>query len=202
MPNPTQCLGSRSWHDSGADFYFTFKAIIMKAFVLTFLLITSYLKADSQTITTAVAYNDFIVNEQNKIGDKTLTLTGKLNEEGMTKELVLVALEDLLSTTSASILAVQQLAPFEDGADLKQSSLDLFQFYARIFDSNYREMVNLLFLENLDDEAITMLNSIVVKIQTEEAVYDEHFRNAQNAFAEKHNIQLGDNEIQERIDKQ
>jgi hypothetical protein len=174
----------------------------MKAFVLTFLLITSYLKVDSQIITTAVAYNDFIVNEQNKIGEKTLILTGKLNEEGMTKELVLVALEDLLSTANASILAVQQLAPFEDGADLKQSSLELFQFYARIFDSNYREMVNLLFLENLDDEAITMLNSIVVKIQTEEAVYDEHFRNAQNAFAEKHNIQLGDNEIQERIDKQ
>jgi hypothetical protein len=174
--------------------------LTMKTFVLSFLLIACFLQANAQTFNSAVDYNDFIVSEQNKIGEKILVFNQRIGEAGITKEVMTEVLEDLLRTANTSILAVKDLSPYEGGEDLKQASVDLFQFYARLIDHDFREIINIIFTEELDDAAMTRLNDIVKKVQTDEAVLDEHFGKTQNAFAERHNMELKQNELQEKLD--
>lgn len=181
--------------------FFTIKTVGMKPFVLVIAFVAAFFTSNAQTFTVAVEYNDFIVDQQNKIGQKILLLVEKFGEEGMTKEGISPTLEDLLATAKSGVAATKQLGPFEGGAQLKESALALFQFYVRIIDIDYREMINILYVSALDDAAMTRLNEIIAKVQAEEAKYDGNFQAAQSAFATANNITLEENELQDEIDR-
>ncbi len=173
----------------------------MKSFVLAIAFVAAFFTGNAQTFTNAVEYNDFIVNEQNKIGEKILLLIEKFGEEGMTKEGISPTLEDLLVTAKSGVAATKKLGPFEGGAELKASALALFQFYVQIIDKDYREIINLLYGGEMDDAALARLNEIMEKVQADEATYDGDFQAAQTAFASKFNITLEENELQDKMDK-
>lgn len=159
------------------------------------------LSANAQSITDPVKYNDYIVEQQSLIGEKMLAFTGKFSEENMTLAVITPILEDLLSTAKKGVSAVKQLTPFEGDTQLKQSAIDLFQFYVAIIDREYREMVNLVFGDNLNDVAIEQIQELVQKITADEAVYDGNFSAAQAAYAAKYGFILDKNKLQDEIDK-
>lgn len=173
----------------------------MKCIVISFLFVATLLSANAQSITDPVKYNDYIVEQQSLIGEKMLAFTGKFSEENMTLAVITPILEDLLSTAKKGVSAVKQLTPFEGDTQLKQSAIDLFQFYVAIIDREYREMVNLVFGDNLNDVAIEQIQELVQKITADEAVYDGNFSAAQAAYAAKYGFILDKNKLQDEIDK-
>lgn len=173
----------------------------MKNFLFSFVFVCTFSFVNAQTFTDAVAYNDYIVEQQNLVGADILILIDKFNEVDMTKEAILPTLEKLLGTAKSALTSVKKITPYEGDTQLKLAAVNLFQFYVRIIDNDYRTMIELLYGGEMTDDISSRLNTIVQKVQEDEAVIDENFATAQAAFAEKYNIELQTNELQGDFDK-
>lgn len=178
---------------------FTVNFSMMKSFIFTFLVFSSLCQANAQTFKTAVEYNDYIVEQQTLIGEKLMTFFERFGEEDMSNAVISTILDDLLNTVNDGVLAIKRLPAYEDDTQMRQAALELFQFYSKTIDQDYREMVNLVFGGNLDDATAARFKEIVAKVQAEEVEYDLNFSSAQGAFAEKYDFTLEENELQEKM---
>lgn len=157
--------------------------------------------AFSQNFTEASKYNDYIVELQNKIGYKMLEFNERMGEEDATLESVTPYHTALLQTTKDVIADLKKMPAFEGNTSFRNSAIDLFNFYLKTIEVDYKEMMELIFAERIDDASLERLNQILEQITEEEAVYDENFAREQQAFADKYNFDLIDNELQEEIDE-
>lgn len=173
----------------------------MKKILFSVLFISLFSLAHTQSFTDAIAYNDYIIEQQNLVGADILAFVDKFNDSDMTKAAILPSLERLLKTAKTSLATVEKIEPFEGDSQLKPAAVKLFQFYVKVIDSDYRTMVDMLYGGELTDDVSSKLNTLVEKIQTDEASIDLNFATAQAAFAEKHNIELMTNELQEEFGK-
>lgn len=156
--------------------------------------------AFAQKFTEASEYNDYIVELQNKIGYKMLEFNERIGEEGATLESVTPYHSALVQTTKDVIADLKKLPAFEGNSSFKNSAVDLFNFYLKTIEVDYKEMMELIFSETMDEAALERLSQILEQITTDEAVYDENFAREQQAFADKYNFDLIDNELQDEID--
>ena len=145
---------------------------------------------------TATEYNDKIVDEQNKIGQRIINFNYAI-EAGEEMDL---PLKLILEQINVSIEVLEKLKPWEDGKVLKSSALELFKFYKSIVSKEYSEMVNILKHEKISEEDSARLNTIVTDISAREKKLDDDFAAAQEAFAKRWNIELAPSELQDKID--
>lgn len=148
--------------------------------------------------TDPVLYNDKIVDAQSAIGREIIAFVdfmgnGDLKEaEGQ--------LAGVIATTQAKTNEVKAMPGFDGNVGLRNAAVALFQFYERTFDTEYREMLQLMGKEEFGPAETERFNEILTSISTEEAKLDEEFKRQQNIFATTHNIILQENELQEEID--
>ncbi len=172
--------------------------MLRKLVLLLSFVVVSNLKA--QTFSTPVAYNDYIVNSQNELVSLLLVFNEQVAADGAEKD-SLLALADQMTLKAESLVSrVQAMSDYEGNWDLRNSALELFQFYVRTFSNEYREMIELIFATELDEATLTKLNEILEKVTNAETYYDNKFAEAQQAFAKKHNIELIENDLQEEVD--
>ena len=164
----------------------------MKKFFLLLLIIPFAASAQKS----AIDYNDMIVEEQTKIGQKIIDFNYAVESDADME----MPLKLTLAQIDASIAAIENLSTWEDGAALKSSALQLFKFYKSIVSVEYREMVNILYHENLSDADVNRLNELMASVSEREKKYDDDFQRVQEAFAKRWNIDLVPNEIQGEID--
>lgn len=155
----------------------------------------------SQTFKTAVEYNDYIVAEQDKIGEKIMEFNTLIEDLNSTKELANNKIQEVLKVIKSSIAAIEKLSDFEGNKELRQTTLDLFKYYEKCIGVYYVEIINIIYAAELTDDSTVQLQKIMDKITSEEKILDENFSKAQNNFAKAHNFQLIDNELQKEIDK-
>ncbi len=144
----------------------------------------------------AVEYNDLIVDEQNKIGQRIIDFTYAV-EAGEEMDL---PLKLILEQIDVSIEAVEKVKPWEDGAALKSSALSLFKFYKSIVAIEYSEMVSILKKENIEDSDVARLDALIASITERQAKLDGDFSYQQEAFAKRWNIELAPSELQDELD--
>lgn len=165
--------------------------------LFTFVLLSN---SKAQNFSTPVEYNDYIVNSQNELVNLLLVFNDEVSADGATED-SLLALADQMTLKAESLVSrVQAMSDYEGNWDLRNSAIELFQFYVRTFSNEYREMIKLIFVEELDEATLTKLNEILETVTNSEAYYDNKFAEAQQAFAKKHNIELIENELQEEVD--
>ena len=164
----------------------------MKKFFLLLLIIPFAASAQKS----AIDYNDMIVEEQTKIGQKIIDFNYAVESDADME----MPLKLTLAQIDVSIAAIEKLSTWEDGAALKSSALQLFKFYKSIVSVEYREMVNILYHENLSDADVNRLNELMASVSEREKKYDDDFQRVQEAFAKRWNIDLVPNEIQDEID--
>jgi hypothetical protein len=165
--------------------------------LFTFVLLSN---SKAQNFSTPVEYNDYIVNSQNELIELLLVFNEEVSADGAEKD-SLLALADQMTLKAKSLVSkVQAMSDYQGNWDLRNSALELFQFYVATFSNEYREMIELIFAPELDEATLTKLNEILEKVTNAEAYYDNKFAEAQQAFAKKHNIELIENELQEEVD--
>lgn len=171
----------------------------MKTLFLLLVLLTSGL-ASAQKFSSAVEYNDHIVDLQNEIGYKMIAFNEQVGGENSTMEQVQPFFDDLLSTTRDVIQRLEKVQPWENNKELKLAALELFRFYERTIDKDYRQMIGIVYKAEMTDEDYQALTEILAKVTEDEKAFDNRFQLAQQAFADKYNIDLEKNELQEELD--
>jgi hypothetical protein len=155
------------------------------------------LNAQSMKISDPVKYNDYIVEQQNHIGDELLKLIAMFDALPEDQTVATDQLDVIISTAKTSIVNLNNLKPIANEFGMKQAAIDLFTFYKGTMDTDYRTVLDQLYAETPDME---LLQGILVKIQEEEAAVDQKFQGAQQKFSAHHNIQLEENERQQEFD--
>lgn len=154
----------------------------------------------AQTFSTPVAYNDYIVNSQNELIELLLEFNERVAADDAEKESLLVLADQMIIKAQSLVTRVEAMSDYQGNWDLRNSALELFRFYVKTFTNEYKEMIELIFVEELDEATLAKLNEVLEKVSNEENYYDTKFAEAQQAFAKKHNIELIENELQEEID--
>jgi hypothetical protein len=156
------------------------------------------LHAQSLKISDPVKYNDYIVEQQNNIGDELLKLIAMFDALPEDQSIPTDQLNVIISTAKTSIANLNNLKPIANEFGMKQSAIDLFNFYKGTMDTDYRTVLDQLYAETPE---VALLQEILVKIQGEEAAVDQKFQEAQEKFSQHHNIQLEENEQQKEFDE-
>lgn len=146
-----------------------------------------------------VEYNNAIINEQDKISKAMLDMVGNfetdLNKANLYREVLTMQCE-------RSIEATKKLPPYDGSTKFRDAGVDMYTFYKEISEKEYREVIGILKKGNKITEAdIADLTIIEQKITSKEILLDEAFSVAQKEFAEKYNLRLEENKMQQEIDK-
>jgi hypothetical protein len=170
----------------------------MKNLLVALLLLPLFAAAQ----TDPVVYNDKIVAYQNDIVSGMLNLNEAINVETSTRESIETLRVQLVKTAQTSIANTQKMSAFEGSSELRDAAVALFKFYEGVIKDEYRQMIDILYKEDITEEDFVNLDNLLQRVTEEEVAYDERFQNAQAAFAEKHGLELMENELQEEIDEQ
>ena len=166
--------------------------------ILIALLTLSFFAVSAQKFESAIEFNDFIIDEQTKIGEKIVILMDEF--EIGTRESAKVKHQELIVQTKASLRALQSVKSFTGGARFKQASLSLFNFYQSICETEYARMIDIYFSEDYSDEDVAELTKMMEDITAREKAYDEEFAAAQEEFAKANGFDLKENELQKEFD--
>ena len=147
---------------------------------------------------TATEYNNKIIDEQGKVLDLVLDFTAKVDESDMKGARLL--LEKTGEQCDSSIKTIEAMGPFDDDASFKDAAIDLFKFYKRAFATDYKELLDIIEKEEPAMEDLDRVNVIVKKVSDEEMVLDDKVQKVQKEFADKHDVKITDNSMQEKID--
>jgi hypothetical protein len=170
----------------------------MKALFITFHLLVTF-SSFSQNNTEAIKFNDDLVNFQNQIGEQIVYFNSVVGLENASFETVNPVLNELVKTVNEVILKAEKLKPYDNNIELKNAFMDLFKFYQRTVNTEYKEIVKIIFVDEKMD--VDRVNLLIDKVTQEEAVLDAKFKSVQNAYALKYKFKLVENEIQEKIDE-
>ena len=154
-----------------------------------------------RTFSSAIAFNDFIVDEQNKIIKVMLAFSNHetaMSDKALGNEMI----DDIVKTTEEAIEALDGVEPYEEGETLLKSAKALFQFYHDMADKDYREMVDIISKgEDMTDADLARIDEIALDVEKREVPLDNAFADAQAAFAKHYGMQIRKNEMQDEIDR-
>ncbi len=163
-------------------------------------MLVSAISAQAQSDDKAIAYNDYIVELQTKIGESILAFNDAVSTDTITSAGIQPYYDAMINDTKNAITKINAVLPYEGNSDLKNAAADLFQFYLTIFQNEYKEMIGIIFGDAIGDPQLQRMNEILADISAKEAVLDGNFQAAQVAFATKYNFEIIENELQEKID--
>lgn len=164
-------------------------------YFLCFILLTNNCDAQVKKFTTAVAYNDFIVGEQVKIGkviqEFNNTFTSSTDTNVIQKARIAIR-----SQADSSVKQVKLMQPYKGDTALRKTSINLFTFYSKAAAVEYTQLIRISYNDKLsNEEKRNQLEAIIKTITDAEAIVDKNFADAQKAFAAKHGFTLTENDF-------
>lgn len=155
--------------------------------------------AFSQKFTKPVDYNDFIVGLQNRVAEKIIEFNAAMGEENIDFEGV-QPYYNALVTVSEEVFDKMKTSPvFEGNVGFRDAAINLFGFYERMFKAEYKEMIDLVLVQELTEASLERINKMLESITAEEGKLDEAFSTQQKAFADKYGFSLEENKLQDEI---
>ncbi len=145
----------------------------------------------------ALDYNDAIINEQSSIANVMMKF-GDVIETSIDQAEILR--KEIISQCDSSLNKLKDLPKLDGSTEFNNAGIALFNFYKDISGKEYRQILDILKKEEIDDNDLEELQNIQGIIETKEAKFDNRFQSAQKEFARKNNITIGDNKLQQLID--
>jgi hypothetical protein len=149
----------------------------------------------------AIEYNDAIVEQQNLIIEKMLSFStaAQLNTASAERER-----KQLIEQCQKSIEVLKTMPDFQGDTELRDRGIDLFHYYKGIAENEFGEMLSIVAQDALDftEEDFMRLEYLEHQISQNELPLDAGFQDAQQEFAKKHGLPLIPNKYQEIIDAQ
>lgn len=171
-------------------------------------------KPSGPTQEEAVAFNNKIVEAQGQIMKKLLEFGAVLQDLNPNNPTALdttrlnVLMAEMNTQIDASIATVQGLTNPDTAFALKERALDLFAFYKRAASEHYPNMIRQLaqvldpnLTEAQAEAAMREMEAIQARLTDEEQQLDGAFQSVQQAYAQRYNIRLEDNEMQRQLDQ-
>jgi hypothetical protein len=183
----------------GMAFYsglFTFKK--NKTMKLTLCLVASIILSTNITaqlkkFETAVEYNDYIIDEQIKIG-KEIQKFNDIFTESSDTNIIHKSRIAIMNQADSSVKLVKLMQPYKGDTVLNKAAISLFTFYAKMATNEYTRLLQIYHNTKLSNEEIKkQLGEIITTITEAEKVVDKNFSDAQTAFAAKHGIKMVEN---------
>jgi hypothetical protein len=158
------------------------------------------LKAKDGTVfKTPADYNDYIISRQTKIIRNIIELG---NKAGISADTAYGLLNKFSAQTDSVIGEIKGMPPYRADSSFRNAAIHSFDFYKRLFDKHYREILSIrLKGGDATEEGVNEIMDITGKIKREEEELDKQLHSAQTAFAEKYNMKMKPNAIQKEIDK-
>lgn len=135
----------------------------------------------------AVEYNDYVIKQQDNIGNELKIFIAILNDTESIKSSAVSELDNVKDVINQSIRNLNNLQTLDPDFEMKENAVNLFNFYKRTMENAYVEMVDEIYSESPDGDR---MNEIISKITEDEAIYDNAFLGAQQDFADYYNIRL------------
>lgn len=168
---------------------------------IIYLLISFFLISCSSERKEAIEYNDKIISEQNKIIEKAIDFTSSFETRNYRKidSIRLI----LLLQIDKSIGEISKMQSFEGYDSLRLAALDLFNFYKKVYENEFKEITQIITKDSLEitEDDIIKHNILTRKIKNEEISYDNNFQKAQQSFAKKYHLNITRNEYQDRLNE-
>jgi hypothetical protein len=151
------------------------------------------------TYKTPVQYNDYIVSRQTDLMRKVINFS-KAAEVDIDSAANM--LSGYATETGKMIEEIKGMPPYKGDSTLRNAAVRSFTFYKKVFEEDYMDIIRIRKKEDISQEDVDEMDRIVKKITKEEEGYDKSFHNAQNEFANKHNMRLKENEVQKEMDEE
>lgn len=135
----------------------------------------------------AIAFNDTIIDEQEKIISKVQDYN---TEETYDLKVSLDLCKAIVEQCDKSIKIVKQLKAVEGGESFKASALAYFEFYKHVGDNEYVEYSNLICDEDYTDEDYEKTLEIEDYINTKTTALEERVFKDQKDFSIKYKFRL------------
>ncbi len=163
--------------------------------LLIFILLTNHCEAQVKKFETAVAYNDFIIAEQIKIG-KVIQEFNTIFTSSKDTNIIHKARIAIKSQADSSVKQVKLMQAYKGDTVLKKAAINLFAFYGTAAANEYAWLISLSFNTKLNNAELgKQMETILKTITDTEAVVDKNFADAQKAFAAKHGFKLTENDF-------
>jgi len=166
-------------------------------FLLFFILLTGlHFHATAQQFKTPVAYHSYILNEQQKVINTIINFSNQFNS----KDSVLLANYDKTKAIlKKSWENIQKLPPYNGDSELKDAALPLFEMYFNAMDVEYREIVDLFIKKDFGKKTQERVNFLLNSINEREKILDARLIVAQANFAKKYNLDIQNNQLQQKV---
>ncbi len=138
--------------------------------------------------TRAVEYNNKIVNIQKNI-NAGLDSFYKTLEKGDSAAIV-PAYDTLVQQINDQLVEARKLKPLDKDSTFKTAAMGLFDVYHRIIEVDFARMIPLLMQPAVSKEEKNLLVDMEKKLKTDEKAAYKKFKEAQQAFAKKHEFKL------------
>lgn len=149
---------------------------------------------------TAAQYNDYIVGRQTKLMEHVLDFAKAAANDLDSAEKMLAR---YTSETSTTIEEIKGMPAYKGDTSLRDAAVRSFSFYKNVFQNDYTRIIEIRKKgDAMTNEEVEEMQRIVEKITREEEGFDKSFHNAQQRFADKNNMRLGENEMQKKFEKE
>lgn len=161
----------------------------------------SYTGSNGVEYKSALEYNDYIIGKQKEV------VTGMTNY-GNAAQLNADSAERILDHTideiSKSLNDLKGMPAYNGDSSFRDGAIELFTFYKKSFSNEFKEMLTInrkIEKDNYDESDIARFKQIEESITKQEAPLDAKLKDMQTRFAKANNLKLGNNTLQEQIDK-
>ena len=166
--------------------------------LLLLVLFTKSFQAQT-TFTDAVSYNDYIVDNQDKIGVELLKFMDLFADGASEERFKEVHLVVLLKIEEA-IKATKAMPAYDGNLRLKDASVNLFSFYKSVVEKEYKELMDIYIAGVFNEETSKQMELLIASISQREEAFDKEFATAQEEFSKKHNFSLEENQLQKEFE--
>jgi hypothetical protein len=148
----------------------------------------------------AAEYSNYIVTEQEKVGQEFIEFSNVLLSSNDVKVNEAKRLE-VIKAIELSLRRLRNMAPFKDGAQLRNESVAVFEAYRDLHINDYAKIAVLVSNKESSLQALEDYFQMQVKAEKKMMDYAVRLRNAQAKFAESYKLTLLHNDMQDQFDR-
>jgi hypothetical protein len=168
------------------------------ALLIIFLITAVYNSALSQQFETPMDYNNYIVSQQEKIVNAILYF----NKHFKSADSILL---DNYAKTKAILKEswenVKMMPPYDSSTVLRDAAINLFEMYYNAMNIDYQEMVDFYIKKDFTKKTQERVTFLLNSINEKEKQLDYLLVRAQSEFAQKYQLDVQKNPVQQKVNE-
>lgn len=164
--------------------------------ISAFISISSFAQTNGIKFSSAVEYNNYIVDKQTDVANQILGFSS-VKELDKKEEIIDATIPKL----TQHIKDIQNMPAWKGNVEFRNNSATLFIFYKDIFSTSYKRIIEIQKDGVITDKEKTEIQKITTDINTREAKLDVAFSKAQHNFASQNNMTIQANPLQNKVNQ-